>query len=68
MVLKINNLLQIKPVNKVDKWKESLNKCEREMIGRYQTFSENIFDLGEGLVLLNMGSQNHILSEARLVM
>ena len=60
--------MQVKPVKEVDIWKEGLNKQKKEIIDLYWIVSENMFDLGEGLVLLNMGLQSQILSEARLVM
>lgn len=60
--------MQVKPVKEVDIWKEGLNKQKKEIIDLYWIVSENMFDLGEGLILLNMGLQSQILSEARLVM
>lgn len=59
--------MQVKPVKEVDIWKEGLNKQKKEIIDLYWIVSENMFDLGEGLILLNMGLQSQILSEARLV-
>lgn len=59
--------MQVKPVKEVDIWKEGLNKQKKEIIDLYWIVSENMFDLGEGLILLNMGLQSEILSEARLV-